>query len=106
MCHPLEHDCYRATSLDLVRIVTHRGRKTIMSCSFEKVSRHIQEGETRAVLPVSHVALPQSLIVCASKSGDGHLLDSFLRIERHVDNYRHISSTDLHRSRRELFQAK
>jgi hypothetical protein len=106
MCHPLEHDCYRATSLDLVRIVTHRGRKTIMSCSFEKVSRHIQEGETRAVLPVSHVALPQSLIVCASKSGDGHLLDSFLRIERHVDSYRHISSTDLHRSRRELFQAK
>jgi len=33
-------------------------------------------------------------------------LDSFLRIERHVDSYRHISSTDLHRSRRELFQAK
>ena len=102
MCHPLEHDCYLATSLDFVRTFTHGGRKTIMPCAFEKVSRHIQEGETRVVLPVSHVGFAAVLIGCASKSGDGHLLDLFLRIKRHIDHNRHIPCTDLRRSRREL----
>jgi hypothetical protein len=53
-------------------------------------------------LPVSHVAFVAALIVCASKSGDGHLLDLLLRIKRHVDHNGHISGTDLRRSRCEL----
>jgi hypothetical protein len=102
MCHPLEHDGYLAKSLDFVPIFSSGGRKTIMSCAFEKVSRHIHAGATRVVLPVSHVAFVANLIVCASKSGDGHLLDLFLRIKRHVDHNWHIRCTDLHRSRCEL----
>jgi hypothetical protein len=102
MCHPLEHDCYLAKSLDFVPIFSRGGRKTIVSCAFEKVSRHIHDSATRVVLPVSHVAFVAELIVCASKSGDGHLLDLFLRIKRHVDHNWHIRCTDLHRSRCEL----
>ena len=102
MCHPLEHDCYLAKSLDFVRIFGHGGRKTIMTCAFEKVSRHIDVGATRVVLPVSHVAFVADLIVCASKSCDGHLLDLFLRIKRHVDYNWHIPGTDWCGSRREL----
>jgi hypothetical protein len=73
-----------------------------MSCAFEKVSRRIHEGATGVVLPVSHVAFVADVIVCASKSGDGHLLDLFLRIKRHGDHDWHMSSADLRRSRCEL----
>ena len=102
MCHPLEHDCYLAKSLDFVRIFSHGGRKTIMPCAFEKVGRHIHGGATRIVLPVCHVAFVADPIGCASKSGDGHLLDLFLRIERHVDHDRHTPCIDLRRSRCEF----
>jgi len=101
-CHPLEHDRYLAKSLDFVRICRHGGRKAIVSCAFEKVSPHIHAGATRVALPVSHVAFVEALIACASKSGDGHLLDLFLRIQRHVDHDWHMSGTELCRSRGEL----
>jgi hypothetical protein len=90
-CHLLEHDCYLAKSLDFVRIFSHGGRKTIVFCALEKVSPHIREGATRIALPVSHVAFVAALIVWASKSGDGHLLDLLLRIKRHVDHNWHMS---------------
>ena len=84
-CHPLEHECYLAKSLDFVRILSHGGRKTILPCAFEKVSRHIYGGGTRVGLPVCHVAFVTDLIGYPSKGGEyGHLLDLFLRIKRHV----------------------
>ena len=74
-----------------------------MSRALDKVSRPILEDATRVVLPVSHVGrFRRNLIVCASESRDGHLLDLFLRIERHVDHNWHIPCTDLRRSRCEL----
>jgi hypothetical protein len=55
MRHPLEQVGYLAKSLDLVRILCHRGREAVIFCAFNKVGGQIPGMRTAQFsLLVSH----------------------------------------------------